>query len=75
MPEILDLKSPNSTRKNQIFKSLFSQLITQGNCAMVKSVNFEMSFWYLQIDQKTNKIFVMISFLASKKYSIQQKVP
>ena len=33
-------------------------------------VNFEMSFWCLQIDQKTNKI-VRISALASKKRSNQ----
>ena len=33
----------------------------------LKSVNFEMSFWCLQIDQKTNDIFVRISALASKK--------
>ena len=32
-----------------------------------RSVNFEMSFWCLQIDQKTNEIFVRISALASKK--------
>ena len=32
-------------------------------------VNFEMSFWCLQTDQKINKIFVRISSLASKKRS------
>ena len=34
-----------------------------------RSVNFEMFFWCHQIDQKTNKIFVRISALASKKRS------
>ena len=33
-----------------------------------------MSFWYLQIDQKTNEIFVRISALASKKRLNQKKV-
>ena len=35
-------------------------------------VNFEMSFWCLQIDQKANKIFVKIPDLASKKRSNQK---
>ena len=33
-----------------------------------------MSFWCLQIDQKTNKIFVRISALASKKRSNKKVV-
>ena len=37
-----------------------------------RSVNFEMSFWSLQIDQKTNKFFVRISALATKKRSNQK---
>ena len=37
-----------------------------------RSVDFEMSFWSLQIDQKTNKFFVRISALASKKRSNQK---
>ena len=32
---------------------------------LMTSVNFEMSIWGLQISQKTNKIFVRISALAS----------
>jgi hypothetical protein len=36
------------------------------------SVNFEMSFWCFQIDQKTNKILVRISALASKKDQIKK---
>ena len=39
---------------------------------MLRSVDFEMSFWCLQIDQKTNKNFVRISALASKKRSNQK---
>ena len=35
-------------------------------------VNFEMSFWCLQIDQKNNEIFARISALASKKRSNQK---
>jgi hypothetical protein len=38
----------------------------------LRSVNFEMSFWCLQIDQKINEIFVKISVLASKKKSNQK---
>ena len=34
-----------------------------------------MSFWCLQIDQKTNEIFVRISALASKKRSNQNIIP
>ena len=37
-----------------------------------RSVNFEMSFWWLQIKQKTNKFFVRISALAFKKRSNQK---
>ena len=37
-----------------------------------RSANFEMSFWWLQINQKTNKIFVRISALAFKKRSNQK---
>jgi hypothetical protein len=37
-----------------------------------RSVNFEMSFWCHQIDQKTNGIFVRISALVSKKKSNQK---
>ena len=33
-----------------------------------------MFFWFLQIDQKTNKNFVRISALASKKWSNQKKI-
>ena len=33
-----------------------------------------MSSWYLQIDQKTNEIFVRISALASKKMSNQKSI-
>ena len=36
------------------------------------SVYFEMFFWCLQIFQKTNKIFLTISALASKKRSNQR---
>ena len=37
-----------------------------------RSVNFEMSVWCLQIDQKTNESFVRISTLASKSRSNQK---
>jgi hypothetical protein len=37
------------------------------------SVNFKMSFFCLQIDQKNNENFVRISALASKKRSNQKK--
>ena len=39
-----------------------------------RSVNFEMSFWCLQIDQKTNEIFVRIFALAYKKRSNENKI-
>ena len=39
---------------------------------LLRSVNFEMSFWCLQIDQKNNEIFVRISALTSKKMSNQK---
>ena len=37
-----------------------------------RSVNFEMSFWSLQIDQKSNEIFIRISAINSKKRSNQK---
>ena len=37
-----------------------------------RSVNFEMSFWGLQISQKTNEIYLRISALASTKKSNQK---
>ena len=37
-------------------------------------VNFEMSSWCLQIDQKNNEIFARISALASNEKSNQKKL-
>ena len=37
-----------------------------------RSGNFKMSFWYHRFDQKTNKFFLRISALASKKRSNQK---
>ena len=39
--------------------------MTRENDPKGNSVNFEMFFWCLQIDQKTNEIFAMISVLLS----------
>ena len=39
----------------------------------LQSVNFKMSFWCLQISQKTNEIFSRIFALASKKRSNQKR--
>ena len=49
---------------------------TQTPCVMhlKRSVNFKMSFWCLQIFQKTNEIFSRISALASKKRSNQKNL-
>ena len=41
--------------------------------AMKSSVNFEMSFWCLHIDQEANEIFERISALASEKRLNQKK--
>ena len=37
-----------------------------------RSFNFQMLFWCLQISQKTNKLLLRISALASKKRSNQK---
>ena len=39
---------------------------------LIRSDNFKMSFWCLQIFQKTNEIFSRISALAYKKRSNQK---
>ena len=43
-----------------------------GKLVTERSVSYEMFFWCLLIDQKTNEIFVRISALASKKRSNQK---
>ena len=50
---------------------LWQSIFSQQGWKFRACVNFEMSFWCLQISQKTNEIFIRISALASLKRSDQ----
>ena len=53
---ILKLYSEKDKKFEEIFDATYK-----------RSINFEISFWRLQIDQKSNEIFVRLSALASRK--------
>ena len=54
--------------------SIAQNVIDRPHCMKKRSVNFEMSFWCLQISQKINEIFVRVSALASKDVNSKKVV-
>ena len=55
-----------------MFEDMTNASVLPEKMLPLRSVNFEMSFWCLHFDQKTNEIFVRMFALASKKRSNQK---